>query len=172
MLSYKLPHVRQLESESIFVLRETAAQFDRPVLVGASLGGIASLWATAYAKNGPIASALVLVDIATRMEQGGAERIRELVTADDATLRQVAARALADMADAGAVEPLLKAADIAKGFDRTKQTGACLQLAEKLLILGRKKEANRIYKHLRDTRKDPAEAYIRETAEHGLKQTS
>ena len=98
-----------------------------------------------------------------------AERIRELVTADDASLRQVAARALADMADAGAVEPLLKAADTAKGFDRTKQTGACLQLAENLLVLGGKKEANRIYKHLRDTRKDPAEAYIREAAEHALK---
>ena len=98
-----------------------------------------------------------------------AERIRELVTADDASLRQVAARALADMADAGAVEPLLKAADTAKGFDRTKQTGACLQLAENLLALGRKKEATRIYQHLRDTRKDPAEAYIREAAEHALK---
>ena len=98
-----------------------------------------------------------------------AERIRELVTADDASLRQVAARALADMADAGAVEPLLKAADTAKGFDRTKQTGACLQLAENLLVLGGKKEANRIYKHLRDTRKDSAEAYIREAAEHALK---
>ena len=99
-----------------------------------------------------------------------AERIRELVTADDATLRQVAGRALADMADADAVEPLLKAADTAKGFDRTKQTGACLQLAENLLVLGRKKEATRIYKHLRDTRKDPTEAYIREAAEQGLKQ--
>ena len=33
MLSYKLNHVRQLESEAIFVLRETAAQFDRPVLL-------------------------------------------------------------------------------------------------------------------------------------------
>ncbi|MCH2378532.1 MAG: hypothetical protein MK236_03830, partial [Pedosphaera sp.] len=98
-----------------------------------------------------------------------AERIRELVTADDAALRQVAARALADMADAGAVGPLLKAADTAKGFDRTKQTGACLQLAENLLVLGGKKKANRIYKHLRDTRKDSAEAYIREAAEHALK---
>ena len=101
-----------------------------------------------------------------------AERIGELVTADDATLRQVAARALADMADAGAVGPLLKAADTSKGFERTKQTAACLQLAENLLVLGRKKEATRIYQHLRDTRKDPAEAYIREAAEHGLKQTS
>ncbi len=99
-----------------------------------------------------------------------AERIRELVTTDDAGLRQVATRALADMADAGAVDTLLKAADVAKGFDRTKQTGACLQLAENLLALGRRKEATRIYQHLRDTRKDSAEIHIREAAERGLKQ--
>ena len=79
-------------------------------------------------------------------------------------LRQVAARALADMADTGAVVPLLKAADTSKGFERIKQTGACLQLAENLLALGRKEEATRIYQHLRDTRKDTAEAYIREAA--------
>jgi len=99
-----------------------------------------------------------------------AERIRELVLAEDANLRQVAARALADMADAGAVGPLLKSADNAKGFERNKQTGACLQLAENLLALGRKKEATRIYRQLRDTRKDPAESHIREAAELGLKQ--
>jgi len=99
-----------------------------------------------------------------------AEIIRELVVADDASLRQVAARALADMADTGAVGPLLKAADTAKGFERTKQTGSCLQLAENLLALGRKKEVTRIYQHLRDTRKDSAEAHIREAAGLGLKQ--
>ena len=93
-----------------------------------------------------------------------AERIRGLLTADDSALRQVAARALADMADTGAVATLLKAADTSKGFERIKQTGACLQLAENLLALGRKEEASRIYQHLRDTRKDPAEAYIREAA--------
>ena len=100
-----------------------------------------------------------------------AERLRELVSANDADLRQVAARALADMADAGSVGPLLEAVDVAKGFERAKQTGACLQLAENLLALGRKKEATRIYRHLRDIRKDPSEAHILEAAELGLKQT-
>jgi len=98
-----------------------------------------------------------------------AERIRELVTSDDASLRQVAARALADMADAGAAGILLKAADTAEGFERTKQTGACLQLAENLLALGRKGDAMRIYQHLRATRKDQSEDHIREAAELGLK---
>ena len=51
-----------------------ALSFDRPVLVGASLGGLSSL--LALGKHGEkIASALVLVDIATRMERQGAERI-------------------------------------------------------------------------------------------------
>ncbi len=33
MHSYKVNHIRQLESEAIFVLRETAAQFEKPVLL-------------------------------------------------------------------------------------------------------------------------------------------
>jgi pimeloyl-ACP methyl ester carboxylesterase len=45
-----------------------------PVLVGASLGGISSLLAI-HRAEAPIARALVLVDIATRMEPRGLERI-------------------------------------------------------------------------------------------------
>jgi pimeloyl-ACP methyl ester carboxylesterase len=46
-----------------------------PVLVGASLGGVASLIATGEADR-PLARALVLVDIAPRVEESGVERIR------------------------------------------------------------------------------------------------
>ncbi len=53
--------------------------FERPpVLVGASLGGMSSLFALGRAQSEqrpPPASALVLVDIATRMEIDGAKRI-------------------------------------------------------------------------------------------------
>ena len=55
-----------------------ARSFDRPVLVGASLGGISSLLAVHEAGN-DVARALVLVDIATRMEQSGAERIMDFM---------------------------------------------------------------------------------------------
>ncbi len=47
----------------------------RPVLIGASLGGISSLIATGEAPE-PIASALVLVDITPKVEQDGVSRIR------------------------------------------------------------------------------------------------
>ena len=97
--------------------------------------------------------------------------VKPMVTSGDATLRQVAAWSLANMADAAAAAALLKAADTAKGPERTKQTSACLQLAENLLALGRKKEATRIYQHLRNTRKAPTEGHIREAAELGLKHT-
>jgi pimeloyl-ACP methyl ester carboxylesterase len=60
-----------------------ARSFARPpVLVGASLGGISSLLALGEAARSgevPVASALVLVDIATRMEVDGARRIIEFM---------------------------------------------------------------------------------------------
>src|SRR6185503_13184911 len=33
MLNYNLTHLKELESESIFVIREVAAQFERPVML-------------------------------------------------------------------------------------------------------------------------------------------
>ena len=52
-----------------------AEQLDRPVLVGASLGGMSALLAIGETPA-PIASALVLVDITTRPAPEGVERIR------------------------------------------------------------------------------------------------
>lgn len=55
-----------------------AGQLDRPVLVGASLGGLSSM--TAIAEHGAsIASALVLVDVAPRLEVTGVNRIRDFM---------------------------------------------------------------------------------------------
>lgn len=52
-----------------------AATFDRPVLVGASLGGSSSLTAIASHPETELARALVLVDVAPNIERSGAERI-------------------------------------------------------------------------------------------------
>jgi non-heme chloroperoxidase len=52
----------------------------RPVLVGASLGGITSLLTEGEAPQ-PVSKALVLVDITPRVEQTGVERILAFMTA-------------------------------------------------------------------------------------------
>ena len=51
-----------------------------PVLVGASLGGAASLVAAAEAGDPPVASALILVDIAHRIEPDGRDRITSFMS--------------------------------------------------------------------------------------------
>ncbi len=51
-----------------------------PALVGASLGGLSSLLAEGESGTG-LARALVLVDVAPRIEPGGVERIRDFMTA-------------------------------------------------------------------------------------------
>jgi pimeloyl-ACP methyl ester carboxylesterase len=61
-------------------VRRLAETFDRkPVLIGASLGGLASLIAAGEAMT-PIASALVLVDITPRVDPSGVDRILEFMT--------------------------------------------------------------------------------------------
>ena len=49
MFSYNLDHIRELESESIFVIREVAAQFQKPVLLFS--GGKDSIVASYLAKK-------------------------------------------------------------------------------------------------------------------------
>ena len=51
-----------------------------PVLIGASLGGIAALAAIAETPPPPIARALVLVDVAPRIEAAGVARIGDFMT--------------------------------------------------------------------------------------------
>lgn len=52
-----------------------ARQLDKPVLIGASLGGMSSLGALGLSKDDPCGSGLVLVDVAPNIEERGAERI-------------------------------------------------------------------------------------------------
>ena len=62
-----------------------ARSFDQsPALVGASLGGISSLAAIGDSTEAgdPVARALVLVDVAPKIEQGGVSRIGDFMTAN------------------------------------------------------------------------------------------
>jgi pimeloyl-ACP methyl ester carboxylesterase len=59
-------------------LREVIRHFDAPALIGASLGGLTSLHLLG-SDNAPAASALVLVDIATKTRQEGKDAIRDFM---------------------------------------------------------------------------------------------
>jgi hypothetical protein len=95
--------------------------------------------------------------------------LRRAVARDsDPVARLEAAWALAKVGDAASVEEVLKLADQAAGFDRTRATDACMLLAENLAVAGKRAEAAKIYTHLRDTRTDASETYIRNVAGRAL----
>jgi HEAT repeat protein len=87
---------------------------------------------------------------------------------EDHQVRRTAAWALANIGEASATDALINAADNAQGWERTEATKACLLLAERLAATGQKRQATRIYAHLRDMRKDPGERHVREAAEKAL----
>ena len=72
-------HVVQHQTPRFAAQDAVARAFETPpVMIGASLGGISSLLAIADQGN-DLARALVLVDIATRMERDGAQRIMDFM---------------------------------------------------------------------------------------------
>jgi len=87
---------------------------------------------------------------------------------EDREVRLAAAWALANIGDPRGVKLLLKAADVEAAYERIKATQACLLLAENLLAAGKKSEAVKIYAHLRETRTDPSERYVRDAAKNAL----
>ena len=97
-----------------------------------------------------------------------ATALREALGDSDPEVRLAAGWGLAQMGDAASVDALIKAADVDPGWQRIQATKHCLVLAEKLLAAGGKQQAVKIYTHLRNTRKDPSEKYIRDAAQKAL----
>ena len=86
----------------------------------------------------------------------------------DPVARLEAAWALASIGDPASAAIVLKLADEGSGFDRVRATKASLLLAENLSAAGRKEDAAKVYRHLRDTRSDPSEDYVRRVADRAL----
>lgn len=103
-------------------------------------------------------------------DRQSAVALREALTDPDREVRLAAGWGLARMGDAG-VDALLKAADVEPGWERIQATKHCFVLAEKLAASGQALAARQIYAHLRDTRTDPSEAYVRQSAEKALAAT-
>jgi hypothetical protein len=94
--------------------------------------------------------------------------LAQVLNDPDREVRLATAAGLARIGDARSASLLVSAADQATGWERIKMTQACLLLAERLVARGNRNEANRIYVHLRDTRTDPAERYVRDAAGKAL----
>ena len=95
------------------------------------------------------------------------DALKQAATDADADMRMAAVWGLANIADASAVDTVIKASS-AQGYERVAATKACLMLAESLNAAGKKADARRIYEHLRTTRTDPKEKYIRNAAEAAM----
>jgi HEAT repeat protein len=112
---------------------------------------------------------LNIVDaLAALADPKAAGPLREALKDPDREVRIAAGAGLAKIGDAGSVDLLLRAADCEPGWERIQQTRHCMVLAEKLAAAGKRTEAGRVYNHLRSTRKDASEKYIREAAERAL----
>jgi hypothetical protein len=75
---------------------------------------------------------------------------------------------LARLADASSADAMLAASDAATGWERIQITNALMLLGESLTAAGKKADAAKVYTALRDSRKDPKEAYIVELAKRAL----
>ncbi len=98
-----------------------------------------------------------------------ADALRNALKEEDSAVRISAAWALANLGDAGAADAIMEVADSKEGWERIQATKACLLLAEKLQAAGDDRDSRRIYKHLQETRTDPADRYIRDVAEKALR---
>jgi hypothetical protein len=110
----------------------------------------------------------VIQNLGVLGDAASAGALRKAVTDADTAIRISAGWGLANIGDEGSVDALIEAADAKPGWERIQATKACLVLAEKLLAAGKKNPAVRIYAHLRDTRKDESEKYVRDVAEEAL----
>ncbi len=106
--------------------------------------------------------------LGTLQDKDSIGALKKALDDSDRDVSRTAAWALANLGEASASDALLKSADDAEGWERTEATRNCLLLAERLMANGKQSQANRIYAHLRDTRKDPTEHHIRELAEKAL----
>ncbi len=110
----------------------------------------------------------VIHSLATLADAVSAASLKEALKDADREVRIAAGAGLAQLGDASTVDLLIKAADVEPGWERIQATKNCLVLAEQLQADGKKSDAEKIYKHLRDTRTDPSERYVRDAAERAM----
>lgn len=129
--------------------------------------GAAEQLRAALSKVDPACRLTIVQNLAVVRDESSIDTLKKAFGDEDREVRLAAAAGLAQLGDAGSVEVLLNAAD-ADGWEGIRATDACLLLAEKLLAAGKRDEATRICSHLKKTRTDASEQYVREAADKVL----
>jgi HEAT repeat protein len=148
------PDLCEYATQALLAIREGAAEEFRKALPDL--------------KGGPRLT--VLQALGVLGDAASAAAMKAGLTDPDREVRLAAGWGLARIGDPGAVDLVLKAADVDAGFERIKATSTALLLADRLLKSGKKSDAAKIYKHLQETRGDASEAYVKEVAAEGLVQ--
>jgi HEAT repeat protein len=130
--------------------------------------GVASQFRAALEKSKGRNRVIIAQALGVLQDADSAPALKKALGDPDRDVRRTAAWALANIGERSVADALLESADRAEGWERTEATRHCLLLAERLAASGKQAQANRMYAHLRDTRKDPSERHIRETAERAL----
>lgn len=130
--------------------------------------GVVSQFRGALAKARGRSRVTILQALGILRDAASVDALKAALAEADRDVRRTATWALANIGDAGSATALLDAADRAEGWERSQATGHCLLLAERLVASGKKTEAARVYRHLRDTRADRAERHVRASAEAAL----
>ncbi|MHB1037160.1 MAG: HEAT repeat domain-containing protein [Pirellulales bacterium] len=111
---------------------------------------------------------VIIHSLAALADAAAAELFKAALADPDREVRIAAGAGLSRTGDAGAVDALLKAADVPPGWERIQAAKNCMVLAEKLAAAGNAGAAAKIYGRLRDTRTDASEKYLRDAAEAAL----
>ncbi|UCF15150.1 MAG: HEAT repeat domain-containing protein [Phycisphaerales bacterium] len=130
--------------------------------------GAAEQFRNALARSGGKMKLTIIQNLGVLRDAKSAGQLKAALDDEDREIRLAAGWALANMADSGSTDLLLRAAETDDAYERIKATKACLLLAESFKRAGRKGLAAKIYEHLRDTRNGSDEAYVRDAASEGL----
>lgn len=117
-------------------------------------------------KGGPRVTVLQALGVLDDAES--AEPMKAALADGDAEVRLAGAWGLARIAAADAVDPVFKLSTGATGWERIKATSFALLLAERLLAAGKKSDAAKMYRLLKESRTEKPEAYVLEAATEGL----
>lgn len=145
-------------------LCESAAQ----ALTAIGTGAAEQFRAALPTAKGPCLLTIVQ-NLGVLRDKASVASLRKATTSEDREVRLCAAWGLANIGDGDSIAAVTRVADVKVGsWERIEGTRACMLLAERLLAAGQKGLAKKVYGHLRETRTDATEVYIKELAEKAI----